>query len=103
MVVVARAASNSTAVSEATVEDKPASLAESVADKQVIDSDCWRVTVVENVAETFADTLRWRYLEARISDTVIDTVAIGVNSSCQLALGFDVSEIRPATCNFVCM
>lgn len=66
-------------VFEAMVEDKPAaSLAASVGDKQVTDSDCWRIIVAENVAETFADTPHWRYLEVRISDTAIDTAAAHV-------------------------
>lgn len=93
MVVAARVASNSTAVSEATVEDKPASLAGSVADKQVTDSDCWRVIVVENVAETFAvDTLRWCYLEARISDTAIDTAAAHVLEDRQVVVARKVTD-----------
>lgn len=58
------------------VEDKPAaSLAGSVADRQATDSDCWRVTVARNVAETSADMSRWCYLEERISDTETDTAA----------------------------
>lgn len=74
MVVAVKVANNLTVVFEATVEDKPAaSLAGNVGDKLVI--DYWRVTVAENVAETFADTSRWRCLEAKISDTAIDTVA----------------------------
>lgn len=76
MVVAARVASNLTAVSEAMAEDKPAvSLVGNVGDKLVIDSDCWWTTVAENVAETSADTPRWRCLEARISDRAIDTAA----------------------------
>lgn len=79
MVVAARVASNSTVVSEAMVEDKlVASLAESVVDKRVTDSDCWQVTAAGNVAETFVDTLRWRYFGARISDTAIDMAAARV-------------------------
>lgn len=86
MVVAAKFASNSTAVSEATVEDKPAaSLAGSVADKRVIDSDCWRVTV-RNVAETFADTPRWRHLEVRIFDTATDTVVARVPEGRQVVV-----------------
>lgn len=83
-------------MSEATIEDKPASLAGSVADRQAIDSDCWRVTVVENVAETFVDTLRWRYLEARISDTAIDTAAAHVLEDRQVVVARKVTD-KPGT------
>lgn len=76
---MARLANNSTAVSDLMVENKPvASVAESVADRLEIDFDCWRATVAENVAATFANMLRWYFPGARFSDTVIDTAAVRV-------------------------
>lgn len=66
-------------MSEATIEGKPAaSLAESVADKRVTDFDWWQAAAAGNVAETFADTPRWRCFAARISDTATGTAAARV-------------------------
>lgn len=71
--VAARAASNLTAVSEATAVGKPAaSVAGSVADKRETDSDRWRAIAARSVAATSADTLHWDSPAARISDTAID-------------------------------
>lgn len=71
-----KVASNLTAVSELMVEDKPvASVAESVADKQETDFDCWQAFVAESVAATIANILHWDSPGANFSGTAIDTVA----------------------------
>lgn len=95
MVVAARVVSNLMVVSEAMVEDKLAeSLAGSVGDKRVIDFDCWLIIVAGNVAVTFADMLL-RYLEARISDTAIDTAAARVPEDRQMVVARKTD--RPGT------
>lgn len=101
MVAAAKVASNSKEVSEATVEGKlAASLAGSVEDKWVTDSDCWLVTVARNVAETLADKPRWRYLEARISDTAIDTAAARVPEDRQVVVARKTTDTPETTDGF---
>lgn len=93
---MAKVASNSMAASDLMVEDKPiASVAENVADRQEIDFDCWRTTVAESVAATFANMLRY-FPGATFSDTVIDTAAARVPEDRRVIVAHRTMD-RPVT------